>query len=685
MPFVHPYIVRSLLGFGLAATIAQAQTKSIDTYRDWVNSRAQDYLQQRAQTIRGINSITEAEKRKVWVRQELLKDMGGLPETRTPLNARVVGRIRTDLFTIEKVIYESLPGFYVTANLYRPNAPGKFPAVLLQAGHTQEGKPENQRIAANLAAKGFVVLCFDPIGQGEREQTYSRQIDGVLAGWSVPEHILMDAQAQLIGQSLTRYFIWDAMRSIDYLTSRPEVDADRIGAAGCSGGGALTTFIGALDSRIKAVVPACYPASFQVLFPFGDPDGEMTFPRFLASGLDMADFVELAAPKPWLLEATEVDQYGFSHQGVEMVYHEAQSWYNLYQSPDKIGYLMGPGTHGMPLVSREAVYQWMIRWLKNGKGDYREQPVPMFSNGELLVTRSGHVEDERGSRKLHQVLGDQWRSLRLEEPHQTLQAKLKSLQIPSDRSVPAVKVLDERSDDGVVRQHIAIESEEGIWLEANLYLPASAGRKNAVVMICGEDSCHGPQQKKIAEQMVRAGHIVLEVQPRTTHAYSESGPYSGNWAANMHANLIGRCLPAMRAHDIVRAVDLLEARGDVDSKSIRGVATGVPGIWLLLAAAADPRLSAIWLDKTPYSLRAALDNSIAADLSDAVIPGFILEWDLQDLVKEMQRRPVLWTDPTNWMRGVVPLGDRYRYRYVLGDLTDEANAQDEAIVREFLN
>jgi hypothetical protein len=395
--------------------------------------------------------------------------------------------------------------------------------------------------------------------------------------------------------------------------------------------------------------------------------------------------VELAAPKPWLLEATEVDQYGFSHQGVEMVYHEAQSWYNLYQSPEKIGYLMGPGTHGMPLVSREAVYQWMIRWLKNGKGDYREQPVPMFSNGELLVTRSGHVEDERGSRKLYQVLGDQWHSQSLEEPHQTLQARLKSLEIPSDRSAPAVKVLDERSDDGVVHQHIALESEEGIWLEANLYLPTSAGRTRAVVMVCGEDSCQGPQQKKMAEQMVKAGHIVLEVQPRTTHANSESGSYSGNWAANMHANLIGRCLPAMRAHDIVRAVDLLEARGDIDSKSIRGVATGVPGIWLLLAAAADPRLSAIWLDKTPYSLRAALDHSIAADLSDAVIPGFILEWDLQDLVKAMERRPVLWTDPTNWMRGVVPLGDRYRYRYVLGDLTDEANAQDEAMVREFLN
>jgi cephalosporin-C deacetylase-like acetyl esterase len=178
------------------------------------------------------------------------------------------------------VIYESLPGFYVTANLYRPNAPGRYPAVLMQSGHTQEGKPENQRVAANLAVKGFVVLCFDPIGQGEREQTFSRQVDLPLAGWSVPEHIIMDAQSQLIGQGLARYFVWDAMRSIDYLASRPEVDSAKIGAAGCSGGGALTTFIGGLDPRVKVVIPACYPSSFQTMFATAGPHGEMAFPNF---------------------------------------------------------------------------------------------------------------------------------------------------------------------------------------------------------------------------------------------------------------------------------------------------------------------------------------------------------------------------------------------------------------------
>ncbi len=126
----------------------------------------------------------------------------------------------------------------------------------MQSGHTQEGKAENQLLAANLALKGFVALCFDPIGQGERVQTYSRQLDAPLAGWSVPEHIGMGAQALLIDEGLARYFIWDAMRSLDYLASRPDVDPARIGAAGCSGGGALTTFMGGLDPRLKVVIPA---------------------------------------------------------------------------------------------------------------------------------------------------------------------------------------------------------------------------------------------------------------------------------------------------------------------------------------------------------------------------------------------------------------------------------------------
>src|SRR5271154_2743996 len=184
---------------------------------------AQQQLQRRESEIAKIHTVADAERRKQYVRQTILSLLGGLPDYNGPLNPRITGSIQSENYTIEEGIFESLPGFYVTANLYRPDQPGRYPGVLLQAGHTQEGKPEGQRLAANLALKGFVVLAFDPVGQGEREQTYDPRVGHALAGWSVPEHIQAGSQNILIGQSLARYFIWDAKRALDYLASRPEV------------------------------------------------------------------------------------------------------------------------------------------------------------------------------------------------------------------------------------------------------------------------------------------------------------------------------------------------------------------------------------------------------------------------------------------------------------------------------
>src|SRR6266576_2731469 len=174
----------------------------------WMNKIAQQELQARENAIAQIRTVSDAERRKQVVREKILQILGGLPDYNGPLHARITGRIQAEGYAIEKIIFESLPGFFVTANLYRPNQPGRYPAVLFQSGHTQEGKPEPQRAAANLALKGFVVLCFDPIGQGEREQTYDPQLKAPAAGWSVNEHIHAGAQSILVGESVTRYFIW---------------------------------------------------------------------------------------------------------------------------------------------------------------------------------------------------------------------------------------------------------------------------------------------------------------------------------------------------------------------------------------------------------------------------------------------------------------------------------------------
>jgi len=643
---------------------------------------AQEQLQHREATVAKIRSVAGAERRKQSVRETILSLLGGLPDYTGPLNPRVTGRLEGEGYSIEKVMFESLPGFYVTANLYRPNQPGRYPGVLLQAGHTQEGKPEGQRLAANLALKGFVVLAFDPVGQGEREQTYDRRVDRPLAGWSVPEHIQAGAQSILIGESVARYFIWDAKRSLDYLVSRPEVDPSRLGAVGCSGGGALTTFVGALDPRVKVVAPACYINSYRLLFAGPDPDSEMSWPAFLASGLDMADFVELSAPKPWLILATKGDY--FTPTGARLVYEEAHRWFALYGAEEELRFFIGPGSHGTPLETREEIYKWMIRWLKEGRGNFPEQPVKIYTNQELLVTKSGHVDDEPGSRKLYELILGEFHEKKRQGTTRELLAELRRLNIPSDGTPPVLKLSKESNGPEGQQQQVQFESEPGLEISGKLYVPRSEEKKPAVLLVADKTTNYWiPSTDSMAERISKKGRVVLELEPRDSPGEGER-PFVGNWLTNSRANQIGRNLPAMRAHDILRGIDVLSTRPDVDVASIRAAARGVKGIWLLLAAAVDTRIGKVWLDRTPYSLRAALENSMNTDLFDAVIPGFALHWDLEDLTKVMGDRVVLWTDPANWMGHPVVLGAPFRYRYVIGDTTDLRDQQDDLFIDEFI-
>jgi hypothetical protein len=266
-----------------------------------------------------------------------------------------------------------------------------------------------------------------------------------------------------------------------------------------------------------------------------------------------------------------------------------------------------------------------------------------------------------------------------------LQGELRRLKIPSEGSAPTVKVSDESKGTEGRRERVTFESEPGVEISGKLYLPQAGGRKPAVLLVADTMSSYWIQSSAaLAERMTKAGRIVLELEPRNSPGDGGNRPYLGDWLANARANVIGLNLPAMRAHDILRGIDLLASRDDVDPASIRAAARGVKGIWLLMAAATDPRIGKIWLDRTPYSMRIALDHSLNNDLFDAVIPSFALHWDLDDLVKAMGNRQVLWTDPTNWMGHPVPAGPAFRYRYVLGDLTDLHDAQDNAYMGEFM-
>ncbi len=568
----------------------------------WMNETAQQQLAARKKTIAALTTPEQMAERQRAVRAKLLELIGGLPDYRGPLKSRTVWRKDLGSYVIEGVAYESLPGYTVTANLYRPRALGRYPAILFSMGHWDQGKAAAQTLAVNLARKGFVVLAYDPVGQGERQQVYDRRVGRSIAGGSVEQHFQAGALAVLAGQNVARYFIWDGMRGIDYLMTREEVDPERIGATGCSGGGTQTTYIAALDDRVKVAAPACYMQSFELLFAGPVGDSEQSFPGFLAAGLDQTDYVELFAPKPWLISSTEQDF--FTPAAAKLVYDEARAWYSKLDAADRVKWVVGPGGHGTPLVVREAIYDWMIRWLRDGDTSAKEEPVTLLPDLDLQVA-GGWV----GGRDLIEILFEQIRAT-------------------PDR-VPALPSDDYRCDSQL--------------------LP---GKGDTAVVVVETGALPGARAKQLAER----GVTVLALSPRGLPV-AASVNYSGDWIANERAWLIGKNLPLLRAADIAKAVRELKARPGISRVLVH--ATGVAGYWALYAQANEPAIDRVWVDRTPHSIRAAFAQGLHRDLHDAVIPGVIPAFE--------PGPKLLWTDPTDWMRNVVAVKGGYVYRNVIAD------------------
>ena len=252
--------------------------------------------------------------------------IGPFPE-KTPLNAKITGTVKKDSYKVENIIYESLPGFYVTSSLFIPDKRQKHaPAILFCSGHSHGVyRLESYQLPLlNLVKKGFIVLAIDPVSQGERLQYFDPEKGASIIGSSTKEHSYPAVQVFLTGKSIARYFTWDGIRGIDYLVSRKEVDPQRIGVHGLSGGGTQTAYISALDDRVVASAPACYITSWRrLLESIGVQDGEQNLYNGIVNGIDHADYIEVRAPKPTLIMANTGDF--FSIQGSRETYDELKT------------------------------------------------------------------------------------------------------------------------------------------------------------------------------------------------------------------------------------------------------------------------------------------------------------------------------------------------------------------------
>jgi len=309
----------------LNANAVSAQEENLNVFQKWViwnnpgsllihnlTGQANDYYDIRDSEIAKLRTKSDWQKRQTLVKDKLMKIVGPFPE-KTPLNPVITGVLQKDGYRVEKIIYESMPDFYVTGCLFIPDSiDGKVPAILNVVGHNQDAFRAElyQTVYLNLVKKGMIVMAIDPIGQGEHVQYYDPEIEFSSIGYTVIEHCYSGNQCFLSGVSPGRYFTWDGIRGIDYLLTRDDVDPERIGVTGFSGGGTITSFISAFDDRVKVSVPCSWStASRRLVETKGVGDAETLFVRGVAEGITFEDLLEVRAPKPTLMTFTTRDEY----------------------------------------------------------------------------------------------------------------------------------------------------------------------------------------------------------------------------------------------------------------------------------------------------------------------------------------------------------------------------------------
>lgn len=620
--------MQGLVRCSILLAVAFATTAQGQDLTSWLDARAQKLLDERDRALAQVKTREDAMKRQEFVRKTILRLIGGLPETNAPLNPVVTGVLKRPGFRVEKVRFDSLPGYPVTANLYVPDKPGRHPGILFSLGHWEAGKSFAYLTAANLALKGFVVLAYDPVGQGERLQVFDPRLGRSLAGGPTDQHFMDGARELLAGRAVGRWFIHDSRRSLDYLASRPEVDADRLGATGCSGGGTQTAFFAALEPRLKAVAPACYITSFRELFAGSVGDSEQSPHGLIEAGLDLPDLIMAAAPKPYLVINTEKDFFPIA--GARRAVSQAKAFYRVFDAESQVRHAVGPGGHGTPIEVRRELYRFFLETIGDTKQPAEEVAVAPLGEPEFWVTKTGQLAGEPGVRELWQVISEEHRKMFHRAGGGEIRAILQRWMTEPEPKLPA-------------------KTE---WMTA---APGVEPKDTAFVVVQP-----WPWVEPLALELQKQGYPVLLVRPRGTPLDERQTSWNNGWLDVTRASLTGLSLNGLRARDIVSAVE--EAAAAQGVKHIRAYGRRSAGVWLLMAAAVEPRIEAVWVHQTPASWREAMTAPLHRALFEIAAPGVALEFDVADLRSLIGPRPVFFTDPGNATRLPMPRAGEFTFR-----------------------
>ncbi|HEV7403126.1 MAG TPA: acetylxylan esterase [Chthoniobacteraceae bacterium] len=644
-----------------------APTALLDTQLKKFAYAALDQREAEYEKIKTPDDVAAWQKRR---RADFLAAIGGLPE-RTPLNARVMGSRDFGEYRVDKILFESQPGFLVSGLLYLPKGDGPHPAVLMPCGHTNIAKAGElyQRASISLVRAGLAVFCYDPLGQGERR--HYRQPDGTLEfDSSVGEHQLMGIAGAPLGAGVQRAMIWDAMRGLDYLQSRPEIRGDRLGCTGVSGGGMMTSYLMALDDRIAAAAPACYLTGYRrLLETIGPQDFEQNLFGQLAAGLDHADYVIMSAPRPVLMMVATRDF--FDIQGAWNVFRQAKRCYGRLGLAERVELIEADTKHDLAIDMREASARWFRRWLL-GKDDAWKEPagLEVLPEKEALCTPEGDVLRQPGARSFFELnaamaapLVAERQRFWKENPLPAGLAKVRELaRIRPLAEIPAVTAtVGETIQRGPVRiEKMILRNAEGTVIPALLFRSAKPGAVTRLyVHGVGTAADAGPQGK--LETMALAGETVLAADvrglgemegrksPPSLQALSEP-----NWKSASLASLLGRSIVGLRSEDILAcarfASEMWAAGGPIQLTGI-----GEAGVPALHAVALEPQLFAgARIERTLESWHDLVRSSHSKNQQINTVNGALRFYDLPNLVSALPAGKLVIHEPVDAMGAVRP-------------------------------
>lgn len=610
----------------------QADDENLNVFQQWIRwnnpgsllinhltKQAMDFYEIRDSEIAKLKTQSDWIRRQDLVKDKLMGIVGPFPE-KTPLNVRITGTIKKEGYRIDKIVYEAMPRYHVTGCLYVPdNIKGKAPAILNVIGHNQEAfrAPLYQVINYNLVKKGMIVFAIDPPGQGEHVQYFEPKINFSSIGYTVIEHSYFGNQCFLSGSSAARYFIWEGMRAIDYLVSRKDVDPERIGVTGFSGGGTVTSYISAFDERVKVSVPCSWAtANRRLLETKGGQDGESIFTHGIAEGITFEDLLEVRAPKPTLMTFVSRDEY-LCLQGAREAYSEAKFAYSAFGRQDNLELVEDDSKHWMTPKIRLAIYAFFMRHFSIS-GDPAEVEAEILSQEELKVTPTGQISTSLGGDMIFDVNKKETEELieKLEKGRKDIgkhlsEVKIKAKELsgfidPAEETVkPFINGRYQREGYSVGKY--AIKGEGDYAIPILLFVPDdNTARHPALVYLHPQGKVMEAKPGGEIEKLVRSGYVVAAADVIGVGETSNTGVRDP--ACGYTAVMIARSVVGIQAGDIIRVIKYLMNLDDVDEERIGAIGINEMCIPLIHAATFEPSIKTIALIGSQISYRSIAMN-----------------------------------------------------------------------------